>query len=39
MEMDGQNWRGMHLGEFDKRSPTFFHIDTSVYQNVIYTAG
>jgi len=24
--MDGQNWRGLHLGKFEKRRPTFFQI-------------
>ena len=29
----------IHLGKFEKRQPTFFQIDISLYQNVIYIAG
>jgi len=44
--MDGQNWRGLkwlHLGEFEKRRPTFLlklgYASLYMYQNAIYTAG
>jgi len=40
--MDGQNWgrlKWIAMGKFEKRWPTFFQINISLYQNVIYTAG
>ena len=39
MDKTREDWDGLHLGKFEKRRPTFFHIYASLYQNVIYTAG
>ena len=39
MDKTGEDWEGLHLGNFEKRRPTFFQIYVSLYQNIIYTAG
>jgi len=39
MDKTGEDANGLHLGKFETHRPTFFQIDISFYQNVIYTAG